>query len=173
MSVSASVSDAHRVAVPACAVRAEAVGVGTIRTGCKFIISPGSSIVPNTVRFAIIAATLILSIHIMAMRTRPIGRTAMAVASCGAGGCTVAVAACTASRPAMVVARHFGSSLGVGGAAAGGAHRVGTGSAHDKLALDALPCAADKACRAGGVVAGPVPDSLVVLFPLGSEHLLD
>ena len=73
----------------------------------------------------------------------------------------------------MVVAGHLGHGLGVGGAAAGGAHRVGTGSANDKLTFDALPCAADKACRAGGVVAGPEFDSGVILRTLSGKGFFD
>lgn len=109
----------------------------------------------------------------MRMRTRPTGRTAVAVASCAAGGCTVAVGTSAAGTATMAMARHFGSSLGVGGAAAGGAHRVGTGSANDKLTFDSLPCAADKACWAGGVVAGPEFDSGVILRTLSGKGFFD
>ena len=109
----------------------------------------------------------------MSMRTSPIGRTAVAMPACAVGGCTVAVGTSAAGTATMAMARHFGSSLGVGGAAAGGAHRVGTGSAHDKLALDTLPCAADKACWAGGVVAGPEFDSGVILRTLSGKGFFD
>lgn len=158
------------------AVRAEAVGVGTGGFGCysslivAVTVSHGRT---NQTAVSTCGATVTADSCIMRMRTRPIGRTAVAMPACAVGGCTVAVGTSAAGTATVVVAGHLGHGLGVGGAAAGGAYRVGTGSAHDKLTFDALPCAADKACRAGGVVAGPVPDSLVVLFPLGSEHLLD
>ena len=73
----------------------------------------------------------------------------------------------------MVVAGHLGHGLGVGGAAAGGANRVGTGSAYDEFTFDTFPCAADKACRAGGVVAGPEFDSGVVLRTLSGKGFFD
>ena len=51
--------------------------------------------------------------------------------------------------------------------------RVGIACAHDKSALNALPCAADKACRGCGVVAGPEFDSGEVFFSLGGENFFD
>ena len=117
MGVSASVPDAHGVAVRPRAVRAEGVGVGTSRTGCKCIISPGSSIVPNTVRFAIIASTLILSIHLMAMLTRTVGRATVAMPACAAGASGVTVGTSAAGAGGVAVTTCFGcaSSVRMGG----------------------------------------------------------
>ncbi len=160
------------VAVRPCAVRAEAVGVGTCGIGGDFLCVPGAAI-GGCIKICAITRTICLHRCIVTMRTCRTGRTAMAVASCAAGRCTVAVGTGTAGAATMAMTRHFGSSLGVGGAAAGGAHRVGAGNANDKLTFDALPCAADKACWAGGVVAGPEFDSGVILRTLSGKGFFD